>query len=237
MDKPMIDSLSERVERLERENRGLKRIGALALAGAVAILVAGADAGKLIEAERFVLKDKGGRKRAELSSDSDGSASLSLFDRSGKVRLRMAIDGAHDGSPRGAALISVCDNLGRDRIVTQVNEFGAPQLNFSDDEGKDRLDVVLDDVQHFVMLDINDRKDARRFCLVGGEDGGVSMHFEDTGPKARLSLYAGADGKAGVTILDGDEKDRALLEGASNGRATLKFLDEGGQPLFQAPKP
>jgi hypothetical protein len=43
MDKPVIDALAERVERLERENRRLKRAGAVSLIGALLLTVGGAQ--------------------------------------------------------------------------------------------------------------------------------------------------------------------------------------------------
>lgn len=232
-------SLAERVNRLERENRRLKRIGVPILVGVVAVLLAGAEVGKpkIIEAEGFVLKDKEGRKRAELSSSPDGSSSMKLFDLAGTVRVRMAIEGAFDDIPMDAALISVCDDRGRDRIVTQVNPFGALQYDFCDQAGGSRLSIVADDVSNGVQLSMNDMKDARRFSLLCGEDGSVGMHFEDRGPNARLSLYANNDGNAGITTSDVNENDRFVLECDRDGLTSLKVLDEKGRPKFQAPNP
>jgi hypothetical protein len=237
MVKLTIDAMAERLERLERENRRLKRIGGLVLLGAVASLLSGADDGKTkpVEAERFVLKDRAGLKRAELSAEPNGSASFNLFDRAGKVRLRMAIEAAQEGFPSDEALVSVCDERGKDRVVTLVNPFGVPQLSLFDRSGKDRLNLLIDDANNFVSFQMSDRKDARRFSLDCGEDGSVGMHFEDVGPKARLSLYANDDGKAGIAVADGQEKDRFVVEGDRNGLTTLRFLDEKGRAQFKAP--
>lgn len=53
MDRPLVDALAERVGRLERENRRLRRTGAAALIGALVLLGGGAhlaDGPRTVEA-------------------------------------------------------------------------------------------------------------------------------------------------------------------------------------------
>src|SRR4051794_27808997 len=85
MDKPMIDSLTERVERLERENRSWRWLGTAVLIGATALIAGGADQTKVIEAERILLREKGGKIRAVLEVKDDGTPHLALFDKAGKT--------------------------------------------------------------------------------------------------------------------------------------------------------
>src|SRR6266404_390573 len=88
-----IDALINRVTRLERQNHQLR-----VLVGAAALLTLGMlvfgqpnsgqafqDGEKVVEANRFVLRDTGGKKRAELSlskefKDAPSRVSLILFD-------------------------------------------------------------------------------------------------------------------------------------------------------------
>jgi len=66
---PDVKSLYERVERLERQNRWMKRMGVVAILPVVAFLVSGqanVDTKKTVEANEFVLKDTNGVVRAKL---------------------------------------------------------------------------------------------------------------------------------------------------------------------------
>lgn len=69
-----VDALTHRLDRLERENRWLKRIGGVVLVGLAAVVLMG-QAGprnRIVEAEKFVLVDKGGKVRAVLGAASFG---------------------------------------------------------------------------------------------------------------------------------------------------------------------
>ncbi|MFQ5850780.1 MAG: hypothetical protein ACE5JU_09360, partial [Candidatus Binatia bacterium] len=64
MNETTVDNLVRRLERLEREDRRLKLAGALVLLGIAAMVVMGQtrarEAAKVIEAERFLLRDISG---------------------------------------------------------------------------------------------------------------------------------------------------------------------------------
>jgi hypothetical protein len=113
-----IGPILSRIERLEQQNRRLKR-GALACLLAVASLGLMGQAQrkpvrppasaptpaftmpKNIEAESFVLKDAGGRMRAELSMGSTGP-SLKLRDQSGTALVTLSLN---DDKPAGPFLL------------------------------------------------------------------------------------------------------------------------------------
>jgi hypothetical protein len=64
-----VKSLYERVERLERQNRWMKRMGVAAILSAGVLLVSGqakVDTKKTVDANEFVLKDTNGVVRAKL---------------------------------------------------------------------------------------------------------------------------------------------------------------------------
>lgn len=67
-----MDDLVERLDRLERENHWLKRIGALAVVVISGVFMMGQALPKnrIVEAEKFVLKDTGGKVRAILGAAS-----------------------------------------------------------------------------------------------------------------------------------------------------------------------
>jgi hypothetical protein len=108
---PKTEPLEVRIERLERQNRLLRR-------GAFTCLIALVSAGLMgqtkhprkatpapaapvvpekIEAESFIMKDSAGKVRAELSMAGTGPA-LKLLDESGSPLMTLSLN---DGSPKG----------------------------------------------------------------------------------------------------------------------------------------
>lgn len=86
-----------RLERLERENKNLRRAGlaAVALTG-VAFLASASAVCKTVWAERFVLRDTSDRERAVLTAyETGGTPQLSLLDANGKAALSFGV--ADDG--------------------------------------------------------------------------------------------------------------------------------------------
>ena len=83
-----IQAVAERLERVERENRRLKRWGAVALIGIAAVVLTGqAKASRVVQAEKFVVQDAEGKVRAELGTFPDGKMALVLFDQKEKSAL------------------------------------------------------------------------------------------------------------------------------------------------------
>ncbi len=100
MKKHTMETLVQRLDRLEREDRRLKGVGLMVLIGIVALVLMGqatpSKVEKLVEAEKFVLRDEKGKIRATLAIAADGVVSLSLAgtaEKPGAV-LAAARDGA-----------------------------------------------------------------------------------------------------------------------------------------------
>lgn len=100
MNEPTIDNLVQRLDRVERENRRWKRAGTTVLAALAALVLMGQakpdKVAEVVEAEKFVLRDKTGKLRATLAIAADGVVSLSLTgttEKPGAV-LAAARDGA-----------------------------------------------------------------------------------------------------------------------------------------------
>ena len=90
---PELAAVVARLEKVERQNRRLKRVGVVVLALAVAGMVMGQamPRARIVEAEEFVLRDAAGNVRAELVAFKDGPA-LTLLDENGKSRATLAVD-------------------------------------------------------------------------------------------------------------------------------------------------
>jgi len=111
MREPHFLTLTERLDRLERENRRWRRAGT----GVLIVIAAFALMGqaiqgrvpKAMEAERFVLRDTGGRVRAALGMEADGSVGLWLLDSAGKTRAGVGV--SREGSP----VMALADQTGK----------------------------------------------------------------------------------------------------------------------------
>ncbi len=82
-------TVEQRLERLERQNRWLKRIATVCVAvvAVVFLLGQGKDKPRVVEAEAFVLRDSEGKQRAVLSMEKPNTPSLVLLDRDGTKRV------------------------------------------------------------------------------------------------------------------------------------------------------
>jgi hypothetical protein len=87
---PELQSIRERLEKLERQNRWLKRTGLAVLLLTAAVLLMGqARPSHTVTATKFVLLDSQGRTRAILQTDSTG-ATLTFLDSMGRKRMVLA---------------------------------------------------------------------------------------------------------------------------------------------------
>lgn len=96
-----ISAVAGRLNRLEQENRRLRRVGAAGLLVLSALVLTAqtppAYVSRVVEAERFVVRDAKGTTRAAIGLAPDGSASLALYDRQGDSRAGLIV--RPDGSP------------------------------------------------------------------------------------------------------------------------------------------
>ena len=90
MDKPKIDALAERIERLERENRRWRWGSGLALIAGLVVMIGGAQKAndpKVVEAEGFIVRDKDGKERVRLGLATNGGPTLFLRGKDGHNRV------------------------------------------------------------------------------------------------------------------------------------------------------
>jgi len=108
MNKPTMETLARRLDKVERENRRWKRAGVLALAVIAAIVLMGQAAsklappgkpGKIVGAEQFIVHDARGGVRAELGTLPNGTVRLILYDRGNPGETRVILSAGPDRSP------------------------------------------------------------------------------------------------------------------------------------------
>ena len=156
MSEPTMETLARRLDRLERENRRLKRAGVVILGVIAAVVLMGQatprKVAKVIEAEKFVLRDAVGTIRAVLGpGELGGLYHLTLFDMNGKelVGLATALDQAvllfNDSHRktraaisvvRGASTLTLYDDTGTPRAEMGAQPDGRPRLTLWDRDGK-----------------------------------------------------------------------------------------------------
>jgi hypothetical protein len=115
----------QRLARLERENRWMRRLGAVAVAVAAAVFLVGQgkDKPRVVEAQKFVLRDSEGKSRAELSLRERGGVGLASL-------LLLRPD---------APMLALRDGSGRSRLVLSAADEGATDMLIKDARGNARV--------------------------------------------------------------------------------------------------
>ena len=138
----------QRLERLERENRWMRRIGAVAVAVAAAVFLIGQGKDKDLQdlvVRSVLVKDKHGALRAILDKDGliihdevglvplvmlHGNGGLGIYDRNGRQTLAVGVG-------RGVAGVFLLgDKNGRASLQTAAD--GSPALRLLDKDGHNR---------------------------------------------------------------------------------------------------
>ncbi len=130
------EELTQRVGRLERENRWLKLLAtAVVLASIVLVSVGLGRKPRTIEAEKIVLLDSRGRARVTIGTPEFAGAAVLLkpdapaiwlSDESGTDRAILMTDGLMFGNGRGKPLVELSANAER----------GGPELRFYGSDGR-----------------------------------------------------------------------------------------------------
>ena len=170
---------ARRLEALERENRRLRRGGKalVALFGA-AILVAAAPAGprKVVEAERFVVRDAAGKVRAALGIREDGSPSLNLYDQDAKTRAVLGLEG-------GDPVLGLLDQAGHGRVQVAFEESGASRVTLFDERETGRAQLALEP-DGSPSLAFADRERKASAWMSVDRDGAPALSLQDRAGKS-----------------------------------------------------
>jgi hypothetical protein len=218
MDSTTLDRLTQRLDRLERENRRWRLAGCLSVLGLVAVALMGqampGKAAKVVEAEEFVLRDAGGIERAALRMEA-GSPWLELFDQGGKLRTFVAPSniGLMDG-PRVRLLLTLYEDqpliqlygdAGNLRAQLGIHKNGAVGLRLGG-VGPGDVDLGV------------------------GADGSAELAL--TASRASALLTVAPRGASGTTMLSlGDEarRSRAIIAATQDKEPSVLLFDGGGK--------
>ena len=141
-----MKDLTERLERLEADNNRLKRLAIIAMVGIAAVLLMGQGrSSKVIEAEKFVLRDASGRIMADLATRG-GSAFLTIYGENAKVRtlLGPGVLSIHDTEENLRNTILLLGSLvhydmqGKPRVQLNLTPDGSARFELRDKNGNTR---------------------------------------------------------------------------------------------------
>jgi hypothetical protein len=204
---PNKDAILERLEKLERENRRLRRGGlaALLVVALAGILGAARPAAKTLRAQQLVLTDAAGNVRAKLSAENAKFASITLYDAKGRKMLSL-----NGGGPRPG--IAMADVTGKTRVLLGGL---SPNLSFYDDAGDTTVSLDGDAL-------------GPRLLLFDGA-GKMRVHLGGPGPSFDLMDANGYETDIGVSTAPNPRTGDVQLTSAAS---ILMFKREGEARKF-----
>ena len=235
MNDAALETLTQRLDRMERENRRLKRMGALAVAIVAALVLMAqatpAKVAKVIEAEKYVLRDVHGKRRGELTVTDYGGTALWLTDEDGNIGAALSV--VPDGARRlelvvkhgtkaevvvrpkeGDARVLLYDKTRMPRVAMEVLPDGQPIVQIADKNGKTRAQLFLA-ANDAPFLSFYDRKKDRTFIA---------------------GLGVAQDGSMTLALVDREEQSMARLSVPRGGLPSIQFLDRAGKVLWSTPE-
>jgi hypothetical protein len=200
--------LTNRLEKLERENRRIKRFGGAALfVLAGLLLVAAAAPGgkpKTIKAGAFEVVDAEGKTRARLGMTKSGGVGLRLLNKTGTRRLQAEMESS------GAVGFTCFSAAGRPAVMLMRSSKGIPSLIYANEKG--------------VPLTILNRINNAAYFSMRDENG-----------KNRVGLAARPD-HSGVFLNSPDGKLHMAHAVLKDGTPVIKITDKNGKVVWTLPK-
>ena len=215
-----LQNMFERLDRVEHQNRNLKRTWAATVFGVAALILMGQampnKVPEVIEARKFVLKDSKGNGRAALTVTPDNSPLLLLNQPDGTLGVTLTV------GPQGRPMLSLYDKRGNPRALLSLDADGSAGLSFGGADGKTRAGLaVTSEKSAGLILYGNDEKP---LAVVGlTRDGSPVM------------MFAGEHGRPNIVIADA-EAQRGLT-GLTNKKAdfSMTIMDKAGTVIWSAP--
>jgi hypothetical protein len=203
-----LDRLKERLDRLEAENRWIKRaaLAAVVLAGGLAALVwtSPGQAEALlapgpVDASQLRLVDAAGKVRFSATLGSDDSVALALFRPNGQMAANLGVD------KTGQPALFMWD----DKKVMRLNvgiDAGWSYVNCWDANNQGRSTIGMDN-NNIPYVAFYDAKKVVRVSMSADGTGNPSLLFRDAKGAMRTGLGIGDKDKATVFIMDPTGKE------------------------------
>jgi hypothetical protein len=231
MEEASIASLTLRVNRLERECRRWRWLGAsAALCTALLLCIGGArsqDPAPPAPPNGVTALDKERRARAVLDVLGDGTPYLAFYDAKGLCRLRLYL--SQDGSP----VLGCFDKHGGERLTLGLSR-ESPVLTMFDQGGQERVSISAA-TGGPDGLSVKDREERSRLILEVGADNSASVRLNGEDGKPRFAIANGTGGRVGLNAWDVGGKYRVGLGITPNGESDLTLIGADGRPLLRVP--
>jgi len=248
-----LETLAERLDRLERQHRGMKRAGFLFLIAGVFLLLGGStpSPSQTIEARGFLIRDVAGKVRGRFGTIGEGVNGLELLDEEGKALLEIGVGPEripkivlHDDRSGGAVRVGIKGSA----PYLELEARGTPRVFLS--AAPDPLLKLLDEkgAQRAAMWVQSDGLPALRFYGADGKERLIlgmqntlesfvdtGMFLMDEAGHSRASLVMGGGFYPSLRMLDKDLKASLLLN-VAQGSASLHISDKEGKVIWSAPE-
>jgi hypothetical protein len=171
-----LDSMTERLDGLERDNRRLRFLAALTLGVAFLTSAAGlllrGPAKRTIDAEKLVIRDKAGRIRGTFGLAADGLPGLILFDERGNEQIVLNVPSDGNSS------LTFSDK-GDARLMLNSSFDGSSSLRFMDkhEQSTSTMFMGQDSTAGLMMMNgkqgltMGVQSDGRSAVFTTGQDG------------------------------------------------------------------
>lgn len=225
-----VDALVRRLERLEGEARRWKGAVGVILAGLAALVLMGQAApptmSRVVEAEKFVLRDTRGKARAWLES-SNGAVNLALADKEERSRVFLYVEAD------GAVGLALFDRGGIRRAGLNLVADGTPRVSLADKTGSPRLqaNVGSNDVPDLSLIDT----EGRRIAMFVLPDGKPAFGLIDAAARVRAAMDLGKDGAVRLMLADPRATERAELIVMPDGTPRLTLVGRTGRITYHGP--
>ena len=201
-----LQYLVRRLDRVERQNLTLKKLWGGTMLLIVALTIMGQSAltniPKVIDAERFTVRDANGMPRASWGIGSTGALIMGINDRDGKTRMTLGVE--PDGSPS----LDLRGKDGRRRFILFVKDDDRPELALFDEHEKRRVGLVVDSKSASAGILLSDTAERKRASMFIGDDGLVALTLLDRNENPQLAL---GESKTGPVLLMKDTKGNSRI--------------------------
>lgn len=244
---PTVQALTERVAKLEAQNRRFRKAVTVALVAASAVAVMGqVPTSRTLEAKEFVLKDTSGTVRARLSVDTANGPTLTFY--RDKIHISASLAG---GDEPFLTLWRAGTNeqvvLGANRTFTGLGIYekeirvglsvqnGSPGIELYDESGKPQVSIEAGKDGDFILLGEAGGKESSILSNSGvgisGKTGTFRVNLGEEGPSLDLKDNEGYSTTLGRTDLVAPASGRKERTPA----ASLVLFGKDQKVLWAAP--
>lgn len=221
IEKDLPDSALARLEKVEKQNRMAKKLFLTALVlGGTLVVMGQARQNRVVEAERFLLKDGLGRTRARLELQGGDRPALSLLNENGFPLVSLVAGG--EGS-----FVSLCDSPCKDSVEITLSQnvkgLAIYEAGAAWPSNKDKLAGL--------RVGVGVVNGMPGFDLFGKAGETASLRLDKVGPNIALSDDQGFSttiGSAALETLQTGESHRTSA-------ASIVLFGKSGKVLWSAP--